>query len=170
MITTNPNIIHGEPCIERTRITVSAILHLLARGASDAQIVGTYSPQISANDLADVRAWWSSPEGMRWALARLHGGTTRTVIAMVQRLLAGERIESVASDYDVDGEPIDPEDLAEDLGEIPRLLADRARLNAALALAEERRVRLMLVGEEPAPDAIYRCAFCEHDRAKLENP
>ncbi len=125
MITTKPGIMHGEPCIEGTRITVSAILHLLARGASDAQIVGTYSPQISANDLADVRAWWSSPEGMRWALARLHGGTTRTVIAMVQRLLGGESIEDVARDYNIDGEPIDPDDLAEDLGEIPRLLAAR---------------------------------------------
>lgn len=125
MITTNPAIMHGEPCIEHTRITVSTILHLLARGASDAQIVGTYSPQISANDLADVRAWWASPEGMRWALARLHGGTTRTVIAMVQRLLSGESIEDVARDYNIDGEPIDPDDLAEDLGEIPRLLAAR---------------------------------------------
>ncbi len=51
-ISIRPDVCSGEPCIQGTRVQVSVILDLLARGLTDEQIVDLY-PQLT---LADVHA------------------------------------------------------------------------------------------------------------------
>ncbi len=51
-ISIRPDVCSGEPCIQGTRVLVSAILDLLARGLTGEHIVDIY-PQLT---LADVRA------------------------------------------------------------------------------------------------------------------
>lgn len=51
-ITTDPDVCHGKPCIEGTRIMVSVVLDNLAEGLSREEITAEY-PALTE---ADVRA------------------------------------------------------------------------------------------------------------------
>lgn len=66
MITRDPARMGGQPCIDDTRITAGTVLLLLARH-SDAEVLAAY-PALTQAHLDGVRAWWCSPEGIRWAL------------------------------------------------------------------------------------------------------
>ena len=66
MITRNPARMGGQPCIDDTRITAGTILTMLARHP-DAEVLGAY-PVLTQEHLDGVRAWWASPDGIRWAL------------------------------------------------------------------------------------------------------
>lgn len=66
MITRDPAKMGGQPCIDDTRITAGTILTMLARH-TDAEVLAAY-PALQQEHLDGVRAWWSSPEGIRWAL------------------------------------------------------------------------------------------------------
>lgn len=46
LISTNPAILNGKPCVAGTRLSVEFILELIASGASTADIVKTY-PQLT---------------------------------------------------------------------------------------------------------------------------
>lgn len=47
----DPNIMDGAPCIKGTRITASALLDMLADGATHAEILANY-PYLSAEDIS----------------------------------------------------------------------------------------------------------------------
>lgn len=51
-ISINPQVCHGKPCIQGTRIMVSVILDNLAEGLTEKEIVDDYPPLT----IADVRA------------------------------------------------------------------------------------------------------------------
>lgn len=51
-ITFNPDVMGGKPCIRGMRITVGAILGLIAAGRTTDEIIGAY-PDLEA---ADIRA------------------------------------------------------------------------------------------------------------------
>jgi uncharacterized protein (DUF433 family) len=44
LISTDPNVCHGQACIKGTRIMVSVILDCLAAGMSEQEVVAEYSP------------------------------------------------------------------------------------------------------------------------------
>ncbi len=46
MISTNPDVLGGKPCVTGTRLSVEFILELIAGGASERDIVEAY-PQLS---------------------------------------------------------------------------------------------------------------------------
>ena len=68
-ISIHPDICSGEPCIQGTRVQVSAILDLLASGLAGEQIVDVY-PQLT---LTDVRAVLSYRESILYGLQVVRG-------------------------------------------------------------------------------------------------
>ena len=50
-ISVNPNICHGKPCIEGTRIMVWQILDLLENGCPFDQIIKDYFPRLTKRDI-----------------------------------------------------------------------------------------------------------------------
>lgn len=50
-ISVNPKVHFGKPCVAGTRITVVNVLELVERGIPFAEIVGTYYPDLTADDL-----------------------------------------------------------------------------------------------------------------------
>jgi hypothetical protein len=66
MITRNPAQMGNQPCIDGIRITVGNVLMMLARH-SDADVLVAY-PALTQEHLDGLRAWWASPDGIRWAL------------------------------------------------------------------------------------------------------
>ena len=55
-IVSNPNICHGKPCIQGTRILVSVILDNLADGLTAEEIVADYPP-LSLDDINSAVAY-----------------------------------------------------------------------------------------------------------------
>ncbi len=56
MITTNPHIMCGKPCVAGTRITVEMILEYLEAGSPFAEILDGY-PQLQEQDIRDAIAY-----------------------------------------------------------------------------------------------------------------
>ena len=52
-ITLNPNVMGGKPCIRGLRITVGAIVGLVASGYSDADILKAY-PYLEEDDIHEA--------------------------------------------------------------------------------------------------------------------
>ncbi len=52
-ITSNPNVLHGKPCVKGTRLSVEFILELLASGATRADIVKAY-PELREDDVEEA--------------------------------------------------------------------------------------------------------------------
>lgn len=50
LISIDPDICHGKPCIKNTRIPVDLILELLENGANIKEIIKMY-PQLKAKDI-----------------------------------------------------------------------------------------------------------------------
>jgi uncharacterized protein (DUF433 family) len=50
-ISVRPDICHGKPCIQGTRIQVSQILDLTAAGKSFEEIISNYYPDLSTDDI-----------------------------------------------------------------------------------------------------------------------
>jgi uncharacterized protein (DUF433 family) len=50
LISIDPEILHGKPCIKNTRISVGLILELLENGASSKEIIKMY-PQLRNRDI-----------------------------------------------------------------------------------------------------------------------
>lgn len=59
----NPNVMGGKPCIRGMRITVGAVMGLLAKGYSNAEILNIY-PYLEAEDIqaALLYATWRVEE------------------------------------------------------------------------------------------------------------
>lgn len=55
-ISINPNICHGKPCIEGTRVWVSLIVDNLAAGATDDEILDAY-PSLTKEDIRAALAY-----------------------------------------------------------------------------------------------------------------
>ena len=53
LITTDPEVLGGKPCIRGTRISVEFVLELLAGGATREQILEAY-PQLAPEGLAEA--------------------------------------------------------------------------------------------------------------------
>lgn len=62
-ITIDPNVMGGKPCIRGMRVTVGAIVGLVASGASDREILELY-PYLEENDIraALTYATWRTEE------------------------------------------------------------------------------------------------------------
>ncbi len=58
-ITTDPEICHGKPCIEGTRVMVSVVLDNLAEGLSPGEIVDEY-PALTVKDVHAALAYAAS--------------------------------------------------------------------------------------------------------------
>lgn len=73
-ITQNPRVMGGKPCIRRTRVTVSTIAGLLARGHSEAEVLELY-PYLDAKDVRAVVRWQAEhpDKGRSAAAGRSHG-------------------------------------------------------------------------------------------------
>ena len=56
LITLDPNICHGKPCIKGTRIMVSVVLDNLAEGATKASILREY-PTLRREDIKAAIAY-----------------------------------------------------------------------------------------------------------------
>jgi len=52
-IVSNPDILHGKPCIRNTRISVEFILELLASGGTRDEILRDY-PYLTREDIEDA--------------------------------------------------------------------------------------------------------------------
>jgi uncharacterized protein (DUF433 family) len=52
-IVSNPEILHGKPCIRGTRISVEFILELMASGATRDDILRSY-PQVTAEGVEEA--------------------------------------------------------------------------------------------------------------------
>ena len=50
-ISVRPDICHGKPCIEGTRIPVAQVLDLVAAGKSFSEITSGYFPDLTADDI-----------------------------------------------------------------------------------------------------------------------
>ena len=50
-ISVRPDICHGKPCIQGTRIPVAQVLDLVAAEKSFAEITTDYFPDLTANDI-----------------------------------------------------------------------------------------------------------------------
>jgi uncharacterized protein (DUF433 family) len=64
MISIDPNVCHGQPCIKGTRVLVTVVLDALAAGHSPADIVGHY-PTIDEDGVraaAAYGAWLAKQE------------------------------------------------------------------------------------------------------------
>jgi len=55
-ITVNPDVRLGKPCVRGHRITVAEVIHWLARGANEEQILADY-PQLEADDFPAIYAF-----------------------------------------------------------------------------------------------------------------
>lgn len=55
-ITSNPDILHGKPCIKGTRIPVYLIVSLIAEGVSIKNIIKDY-PSLTADDIKAAIAY-----------------------------------------------------------------------------------------------------------------
>ena len=51
LITVNPHVCHGQPCIRGTRILVHLVLELLETGLTSDQIIKDYYPQLSKEEI-----------------------------------------------------------------------------------------------------------------------
>lgn len=62
-ITHDPAVMGGKPCIRGMRVTVSAILNLLASGHNEAEILRSY-PYLEAEDIHEALAYaaWRTEE------------------------------------------------------------------------------------------------------------
>lgn len=62
-VTFDPEIMGGKPCIRGTRVTVGAVLGLLAAGRSEAEILEAY-PYLHLEDLREALAYgaWRAQE------------------------------------------------------------------------------------------------------------
>jgi len=62
-ITFNTNVMGGKPCIRGMRVTVGAIVGLVASGYSNADILKAY-PYLEADDIREALAYaaWRSEE------------------------------------------------------------------------------------------------------------
>jgi uncharacterized protein (DUF433 family) len=56
LISIDPNICHGKPCIKGTRIWVSLIVDNLAGGASEKEIIDSY-PSLTGDDIRAALAY-----------------------------------------------------------------------------------------------------------------
>jgi uncharacterized protein (DUF433 family) len=56
LISIDPNICHGKPCIKGTRIWVSLIVDNLAAGASEKEIIDSY-PSLTGDDIRAALAY-----------------------------------------------------------------------------------------------------------------
>jgi uncharacterized protein (DUF433 family) len=52
-ITSNPNVLHGKPCVKGTRLSVEFIVELLASGATRAEIAKAY-PELSEENVEEA--------------------------------------------------------------------------------------------------------------------
>lgn len=50
-ISVRPDIWHGKPCIQGTRIQVAQVLDLVAAGKSFSEITSDYFPDLTADDI-----------------------------------------------------------------------------------------------------------------------
>ena len=77
-ITNDPDVMGGKPCIRGLRVTVGAILGLLASGQSEAEILAAY-PYLEQLDIRAALSVqprkWRSGGGMRSFFKRLKGPT-----------------------------------------------------------------------------------------------
>ncbi len=55
-ITHDPNVMGGKPCIRGLRVTVGAIVGLVAAGHSDAEILRLY-PYLAADDIREALSY-----------------------------------------------------------------------------------------------------------------
>ncbi|MBI3979346.1 MAG: DUF433 domain-containing protein [Chloroflexi bacterium] len=55
-ITTNPRIMLGKPTIRGSRLTVDAVLEMLAAGVPETEILAEYHPLLEPED---IRAVWT---------------------------------------------------------------------------------------------------------------
>ena len=51
LISVDPNVCHGQPCIKGTRVMVYLILELFEAGLSADQIIQEYYPQLTKQDI-----------------------------------------------------------------------------------------------------------------------
>ena len=51
-ISIDPNIRHGKPCVSDHRIPVYMVLELVARGIGFDDIIGTYYPSLTREDIS----------------------------------------------------------------------------------------------------------------------
>jgi uncharacterized protein (DUF433 family) len=56
LISIDPNVCHGKPCIKGTRVWVSLIVDNLAAGASEAEILESY-PSLTSEDVRAALAY-----------------------------------------------------------------------------------------------------------------
>ena len=62
-ITFDPRVMGGKPCLRGLRVTVGAIVGLVATGATEAEILRAY-PYLEAEDIREALAYaaWRSQE------------------------------------------------------------------------------------------------------------
>lgn len=62
-ITFNPNVMGGKPCLRGMRVTVGAIVGLVAAGKTNAEILALY-PYLEPEDIAQALAYaaWRAEE------------------------------------------------------------------------------------------------------------
>ena len=62
-ITVDPAVMGGRPCIRGIRVTVATVLHLMAAGHGEDEILKQY-PYLEREDLREVLAWaaWRAEE------------------------------------------------------------------------------------------------------------
>ena len=62
-ITFNPAVMGGKPCIRGMRVTVGAIVGLLAAGRTEAEVLKAY-PYLEPEDIRQALAWcaWRAQE------------------------------------------------------------------------------------------------------------
>jgi Uncharacterized conserved protein len=62
-ISRNPAVMAGKPCIKGTRVTVGALVGLIAAGKSHQEVLDAY-PYIEATDISQALAYaaWRSEE------------------------------------------------------------------------------------------------------------
>lgn len=56
LISIDPNVCHGKPCIKGTRIWISLIVDNLAAGASEKEIIDSY-PSLTGDDIRAALAY-----------------------------------------------------------------------------------------------------------------
>jgi uncharacterized protein (DUF433 family) len=50
-VVSNPQILNGKPCVQGTRIPVTAVLQLLSDGLTYQQIIADYYPHLKPKDI-----------------------------------------------------------------------------------------------------------------------
>ncbi|MCC7490807.1 MAG: DUF433 domain-containing protein [Fimbriimonadaceae bacterium] len=56
-ITTNPDVMGGQPCVRGLRVTAATVQEYLGAGVPDSEILALY-PYLTPEDLDAVRAWY----------------------------------------------------------------------------------------------------------------